>query len=175
MIAALIAATAANPGLGSRAALPESKTTDPFEAFKASQARVVKRRAPWNLSAIPSSPLRVGHFEQIDLWNCTSDVEQRINSAKAVKSARDGDIGRSRVAQIERVDKWFGSGGHYISRCSLQRLFISGNEDEPRKIAREAHGGSASDALTCSGDESNRLVFIAPSYRLAYCSFAFAR
>src|SRR5271155_2890220 len=43
MIAALTAATAAKPGFGSRAALPDMKTTDPFEAFNASQARIVRR------------------------------------------------------------------------------------------------------------------------------------
>lgn len=31
----MIAATAANAGLGSKAALPDISTTDPFEAFKA--------------------------------------------------------------------------------------------------------------------------------------------
>ena len=55
LMAAFVAATAANPGFGSRAALPEINTTDPFEAFKASQARIVRRRAPCSLSAIPSS------------------------------------------------------------------------------------------------------------------------
>jgi hypothetical protein len=39
MMAALIAATAANPGFGSRAGFPEMNTTEPFEAFNASQGR----------------------------------------------------------------------------------------------------------------------------------------
>src|SRR5271163_1538751 len=34
LMAALIAATAAYPGLGAKAALPDMNTTDPFEAFK---------------------------------------------------------------------------------------------------------------------------------------------
>src|ERR1700733_2181060 len=55
MMAALIVATAAKPGFGSRAALPEISTTEPFEAFSASQARIVRRRAPCSLSAMPSS------------------------------------------------------------------------------------------------------------------------
>jgi hypothetical protein len=45
-MAALIAATAAFPGLGFCAALPDMKTTDPFEAFNASQACIVNLRAP---------------------------------------------------------------------------------------------------------------------------------
>jgi hypothetical protein len=54
MMTALIAATATNPGLGSRAALPEINTNEPFEAFNASQARIVSRRAV-QLECLPSS------------------------------------------------------------------------------------------------------------------------
>src|SRR5260221_3149982 len=63
LMAALIAATAAYPGLGAKAALPDMNTTDPFEAFKASQASMVKRRAPFSLSAMPSS-----HCASV-IWN----------------------------------------------------------------------------------------------------------
>jgi cation transport ATPase len=46
MMAAFVAATAAKPGFGSSAALPDINTTEPFEALSASQARTVTRRAP---------------------------------------------------------------------------------------------------------------------------------
>src|SRR5579872_1535919 len=55
LMAALMVATAAYPGLGSNAALPDISTTDPFEAFKAFQAAIVRRRAPLSLSAVPAS------------------------------------------------------------------------------------------------------------------------
>ena len=60
---AAMVATAAYPGLGSKAALPEINTTDPFEAFKASQASMVERRAPFSLSAMLSS-----HCASV-IWN----------------------------------------------------------------------------------------------------------
>src|SRR5580692_9084037 len=44
LMAALIVATAAYPGLGAKAAPPDINTTDPLEVFKASQACIVKRR-----------------------------------------------------------------------------------------------------------------------------------
>jgi hypothetical protein len=55
MMAALIVATAAKAGFGSRAALPEISTTVPLEAFRASHARIVSRRAPCSFRAMPSS------------------------------------------------------------------------------------------------------------------------
>ena len=54
IMAALIVATAAKPGFGSKAALPEIRTTDPLEALRASYARTVKRRAPRSFSSRPS-------------------------------------------------------------------------------------------------------------------------
>jgi len=42
----VIGRMAAKPGFGSSAALPEIRTTAPLEAFKASLARIVRRRAP---------------------------------------------------------------------------------------------------------------------------------
>jgi len=88
-MAALIAVTAAYPGLGAKAALPDMNTTDPFEAFKASQASMVKRTRAVQLERHAVVPLHVGHLEQIDLRHSAGDVEQRIDSAKAFEGSFD--------------------------------------------------------------------------------------
>ena len=53
-MATLIAATAAKAGFGSRAALPDINTTEPFDFLSASQASIVNRRAPCSLSSVPA-------------------------------------------------------------------------------------------------------------------------
>ena len=45
-IAALTDATAAKDAFGTRAELPDVKMAEPFVAFRCSQARIVRRRAP---------------------------------------------------------------------------------------------------------------------------------
>src|SRR5580692_4971805 len=54
IIAALIAATAAKAGFGSRAALPDMNTTEPLDCFSVSQARIVSRRAPCSFNSAPA-------------------------------------------------------------------------------------------------------------------------
>ena len=66
-------------------------------------------------------PLRVRHLEQIDLRHGAGDVYQSVDSAKAVERALDEDLGRARLAQIERVSQGFGARGFYRSR-GLRRV-----------------------------------------------------
>ena len=135
MIAALTVATAANPGFGSRAALPEIRTTDPFEAFSASQALYRQAARAMELECQAILPLRIGHLEQINLWHCSGNVEQGVDSAKTIEGALDDDFRRLGLTQVERVDQWFGACGAYSGCDLLQLILISRGKYNSGEIA----------------------------------------
>ena len=92
MIAALVAATAAKPGLGSSAALPDMKTTEPLACFRESQARIVKRRAPCNFNSMPAFHAS-SVLEEIDLWHSACDIQQCVYSPETLKCSVDDNFG----------------------------------------------------------------------------------
>ena len=105
-MAAFVAATAANSGLGSRAALPEINTTEPFEAFKASQALHGQQARPVQLKRHSVVPLRVAHLEQINLRHRARNIDQRIDSAKAFERLFNDELGRLGFSQVKRRAPW---------------------------------------------------------------------
>jgi hypothetical protein len=108
MMAALIAATAAFPGLESSAAFPDIKTTDPFDAFNSSQARIVNLRGV-KLERHAVVPLRVCPLEQINLRHGAGNVEKGIDSAKKIESVLDDRLCRLRQAQLDGDDHRLGA------------------------------------------------------------------
>ena len=76
-MAAFVDATAAKAGLGSSAALPDMKTTDPFVALSASHALIVNRCGSMKLEFHACSPLFVSHFKQVDLRYRSRDIQER--------------------------------------------------------------------------------------------------
>ena len=154
MIAALIVATAAKPGFGSRAALPEMNATVPFAVFSASQARIVTScTVQFQGSAV--FPLLVRHLEQIDLRHRACNVYQSVDSAKAVERALNEGLGRARLAQIERVSQGLGATRLHRTRSFLEFVLPPRREDNSFKIARETYRRRAANTLARAGDDGN--------------------
>ena len=162
-MAALMVATAAKPGFGSRAALPEISTTAPFEAFRASQARIVSRRAPCSFSAMPSS-----HCASVisnksicgtapAMFTRASILPKRSSVPWTRVSAEQG------CAQIERVSQGFGARGFYLGRGLLELVLLPRGQDNGFEIACQAYRGSAADALARASDDGNGLLARAAS------------
>ena len=101
VMAALIAATAAKAGFGSRAALPDINTTEPFDFLSASQASIVTRRAPCSLSSVPARHCSSVISNKPICGTAPGDIQQRINPAEAIQRGLDESSGRLDVAQIE--------------------------------------------------------------------------
>src|ERR1700743_589463 len=104
-------------------------------------------------------PLSIRHLKQVDLWNSPSDIEQSIDSAKTFESRLDKNLGRLRLAQVERIDQRLRACHIDCGRRSLQLILISRCKYYSRKIARQPQCGGTSNSLTRTSDNSNGLCF----------------
>jgi hypothetical protein len=66
-------------------------------------------------------PLRIRHFEQINLRHSAGNVEQGIDSSKTVKRAFDEGFDSRRLAQVKYTNQRFGAGRHDCG-CGLLQL-----------------------------------------------------
>src|SRR5580698_4946855 len=158
-MAALMVATAAYPGLGSNAALPDMNTTDPFEAFRASQASMVKRRAPFSLSAMPSS-----HCASV-IWN-----KSICGTAPAMLSSASILPKRSRVPSMmlladcgcrrSRAEAVASAPRDIISVAVVSRLSLSLATSTMAEKSRQPESCGAAYALTCAGDDGERFCIV---------------
>jgi hypothetical protein len=138
-----------------RAALPEVRTTDPFDAFNASQARIVRRHAPCSLSAWPSS-------------NCASVISNKLicgtapamfSRASILPKCSTTLLTRLRLTQVERTNQRFSVRAVDTSCSFLQLLLISCGQHYSGEIACQPQCRRATDSLACASHDSNRTVF----------------
>src|SRR5580692_7535240 len=85
----------------------------------------------------PVIPLRVRHLEQINLWHCTCDVEQGIDSAEALENFIDEGFCRLRFAQVESEDNCFSSNRPHVGCSVFQALLIPRHQDNDGEIPGE--------------------------------------
>jgi hypothetical protein len=103
-------------------------------------------------------PLLIGHLEEIDLGHGASNIQQRVDSPKALKRNVDHTFGCFDLAQVERKRYWFCSG--LLDRIGniFKRLRISRSQYDGGKIASQSDSGGTSDALAGSGHNCDRIT-----------------
>src|ERR1700689_5611910 len=102
-------------------------------------------------------PLRVGHLKQIDLRHCTSDIEERIDLAKAFQRNVDDSLRRLWFPQIDREHHSLRSERANRIRCLFELDWIPRHKHNGRKIPRETNRRGAAGALTRASDNSYRI------------------
>ena len=95
-------------------------------------------------------PLRVGHVEQVNLWNCARDVEQGVDATERGESLIDHILGSLRLREIAGDHERFRACGLDRFRGALELCPVSRDKNDRREIAGKANGRRPANALTCA-------------------------
>ena len=158
-MAALIAATAAFPGLGSSAALPDINTTRSVRGHQGVPSLYCQATRAVKLQRHAVVPLRVCHLEQADLWHCAGDVEKRVDPAKALKRGSYDRRGRLWLTRIDGDGQRLRADGLNLRGCCLQVFLVSRDKDDGRNVSREPEGCCSPDAPACTGHHGDGFDF----------------
>jgi hypothetical protein len=82
--------------------LPDIRTTAPLACFRAGQGGDGQTPRAVQLEGEARLPLRVGHVEQVNLWNRAGDVEKRVDATERGHSLIDHVLGSLRLREIAR-------------------------------------------------------------------------
>jgi hypothetical protein len=103
-------------------------------------------------------PLLIRHLEQIHLWHCARNVEQRVEPSESIEESADKRVRGFRFAQIQITNKRFCAGEFDLLCYFRERGPISRSENDGREIPGEADGRGAADTLARSRHNGNRPV-----------------
>jgi hypothetical protein len=102
-------------------------------------------------------PLLIGHLEEIDLGHGTGNIQQCVDSPKALKRSVDHNFGCFNLAQVER--KRSGSApAFWTASATSSSAFGLRSQYNGGKIASQSDSGGTSDALASSSHNCDRIT-----------------